>query len=143
MRDDQAWGVRLAYLADTASDHGAALRGGAGVSNGRGDVLATLDDGPFRVAEVYCAKDSAIRLPIRADVLERLLKRFRRAQDAADEAIGKERKGEEVDHSRSTRTAGPEGRPHPQEAEAHADLRRAHGAAGPLPVARLLHAIEV
>ena len=86
-----AWGVRLAYLADTASDHGAALRGGAGVSNGRGDVLATLDDGPFRVAEVYCAKDSAIRLPIRADVLERLLKRFRRAQDAADEAIGKEK----------------------------------------------------
>jgi hypothetical protein len=91
VRDDQAWGVRLAYLADTASDHGAALRGGAGVSNGRGDVLATLDDGPFRVAEVYCAKDSAIRLPIRADVLERLLKRFRRAQDAADEAIGKEK----------------------------------------------------
>ena len=61
------------------------------MSNGRGDVLATLDDGPFRVAEVYCAKDSAIRLPIRADVLERLLKRFRRAQDAADEAIGKEK----------------------------------------------------
>ena len=91
VRDDTAWGVRLAYLADTASDHGAALRGGAGVSNGRGDVLATLDDGPFRVAEVYCAKDSAIRLPIRADVLERLLKRFRRAQDAADEAIGKEK----------------------------------------------------
>jgi hypothetical protein len=91
VRDDQAWGVRLAYLADTASDHGAALRGGAGVSNGRGDVLATLDDGPFRVAEVYCAKDSAIRLPIRADVLERLLKRFRRAQDAADEAMGKEK----------------------------------------------------
>ena len=91
MRDDTAWGVRLAYLADTASDHGAAMRGGAGVSNGRGDVLPTLDEGPFRVAEVYCAKDSAIRLPIRADVLERLLKRFRRAQDAADEAIGKEK----------------------------------------------------
>ena len=96
VRDDQAWGVRLAYLADTASDHGAALRGGAGVSNGRGDVLATLDDGPFRVAEVYCAKDSAIRLPIRADVLERLLKRFRRAQDAADEAIGKEKETKSI-----------------------------------------------
>ena len=96
VRDDQAWGVRLAYLADTASDHGAALRGGAGVSNGRGDVLATLDDGPVRVAAVSCAKDSAIRLPIRADVLERLLKRFRRAQDAADEAIGKEKETKSI-----------------------------------------------
>lgn len=87
-RDDDTWGVRLAYTADTASDHGAAMRGGAGASLGRGDVLVALDAGPFRVAEVYCAKVGAIRLPIRADMLERLLKRFRRRQHESRELLG-------------------------------------------------------